>query len=308
MSNGAMAVRKDELAEWPSSLVVSRSPEVVLAEAQDAAAALKRVIDAKPKKVQFGGETYLEFEDWQTVGRFYGIAPRIARTQYVNYGGATGWEATAEAVHVETGKVVSSADSMCLTDEEHWRARPKYEWHYVKKTGGTSAEDPGKDELIWEKGNDGKNRPKKFKVQMTDEAVPLFQLRSMAQTRAAAKALRNALAWVVVLAGYKPTPAEEMDGVIGIARTETLQVSAPVSAPAPPMTADQLFETPAEETTRKANESATLLSAIEKRWDTLKTPAALRLKTWERICGPVAYLSPETDPALLADLLRSLGA
>lgn len=42
---------------------------------------------------------------------------------------------------------------------------------------------------------------------------PLFQLRSMAQTRASSKALRNVFAWVVVLAGYKATPAEEMDGV-----------------------------------------------------------------------------------------------
>lgn len=42
---------------------------------------------------------------------------------------------------------------------------------------------------------------------------PLFMLRSMCQTRACAKALRNVLAWVVVLAGYKPTPAEEMEGV-----------------------------------------------------------------------------------------------
>lgn len=39
---------------------------------------------------------------------------------------------------------------------------------------------------------------------------PLFQLKSMAQTRACAKALRNVLAWVVVLAGYAPTPSEEM--------------------------------------------------------------------------------------------------
>lgn len=42
---------------------------------------------------------------------------------------------------------------------------------------------------------------------------PLFQLRSMAQTRAQAKALRSIFSWVVVLAGYAPTPAEEMDGV-----------------------------------------------------------------------------------------------
>lgn len=38
----------------------------------------------------------------------------------------------------------------------------------------------------------------------------LWQLRSMAQTRACAKALRNVLAWIVVLAGYETTPAEEM--------------------------------------------------------------------------------------------------
>lgn len=43
--------------------------------------------------------------------------------------------------------------------------------------------------------------------------APTFQIASMAQTRAAAKALRLLLSWVAVLAGYKPTPAEEMDGI-----------------------------------------------------------------------------------------------
>lgn len=38
-----------------------------------------------------------------------------------------------------------------------------------------------------------------------------FALRSMAQTRASAKALRNAFGWVAELAGYASTPAEEMD-------------------------------------------------------------------------------------------------
>ena len=49
---------------------------------------------------------------------------------------------------------------------------------------------------------------------LNDEAnwskKPLFQLKSMAQTRACAKVLRNVLSWVVVMAGYKPTPSEEM--------------------------------------------------------------------------------------------------
>lgn len=37
-----------------------------------------------------------------------------------------------------------------------------------------------------------------------------FQVRSMAQTRAAVKALRNVFSFVPVLANYSPTPAEEM--------------------------------------------------------------------------------------------------
>lgn len=41
---------------------------------------------------------------------------------------------------------------------------------------------------------------------------PLFQLKSMAQTRAGSKALRQILGFVVALAGYSPTPAEEMTG------------------------------------------------------------------------------------------------
>lgn len=40
---------------------------------------------------------------------------------------------------------------------------------------------------------------------------PSFQLASMAQTRAGSKACSNNLRWVVVLVGFKGTPAEEMD-------------------------------------------------------------------------------------------------
>ena len=40
----------------------------------------------------------------------------------------------------------------------------------------------------------------------------MFQLKSMAQTRACAKALRNVLSFSVVLAGYAPVAAEEITG------------------------------------------------------------------------------------------------
>lgn len=40
---------------------------------------------------------------------------------------------------------------------------------------------------------------------------PAFQLRSMASTRACGKGFRNCLGWVMALAGYATTPAEEME-------------------------------------------------------------------------------------------------
>ena len=139
-----------------------RAPEVVLQEAQRAALALQRVVAGKKKPVIFKGEQYLEFEDWQTVGKFYGLCARTFEATPVEIFGVKGAKARAEVVDLRTGQVVGGAEAYCMRDEENWAAKP------------------------W------------------------FQLASMAQTRAGAKALRNVLAWVVVLAGYRPTPAEEL--------------------------------------------------------------------------------------------------
>ncbi len=144
---------------------IQLAPEAELAEAQKAAASLKKVIQGKPKPVVINGETYLEFEDWQTVGRFYGYTAGVeAAPEYVELGGARGFMATSVALDAR-GIVRSRATAYCMDDEERWQKAPTY------------------------------------------------QLASMAQTRANAKALRNVLSWVTVLAGYKATPAEEMDGV-----------------------------------------------------------------------------------------------
>lgn len=149
------------------ALALQRTPDLVLEEATRAAKALAQVIENKQKKVQFNGKTYLQFEDWQTLGRFYGVTAVCRETKYVNFGddefAIRGFEATADALLVGTGQIISSAEALCLDDEQNWSRKP------------------------------------------------LFQLKSMAQTRACAKALRNVLAWVVVLAGYAPTPAEEME-------------------------------------------------------------------------------------------------
>ncbi|MCR4433809.1 MAG: hypothetical protein NUV70_07160 [Caldiserica bacterium] len=152
-----------EVKEGESSLrPLAQAPEIVLQEAQRAATALQRVVANKRKPVIFRGEQYLEFEDWQTVAKFYGLCTRSVEAVPVEIFGIKGAKAKAEVIDLRTGMVVGGAEAYCMRDEENWKEKP------------------------W------------------------FQLASMAQTRAGAKALRNVLAWVVVLAGYRPTPAEEL--------------------------------------------------------------------------------------------------
>lgn len=211
-----------------AELVVRREPEVVLAEAQKVAASLMSVISNKTKKVMLNGEQYLELEDWQTAGRFYGVTPRVTRIEYVTYqtptGQVCGFRACAEAVRAD-GFVLSSAEADCLNDEEKWRSKPRYD-RQIEMTSGEWVSEPvdeakyPKSAWKWLGTKDDKNdprRPSSRRVKAADEPVPLFQLKSMAQTRACSKVLRNVLAWVVVLAGYRPTPAEELDGVPGVA-------------------------------------------------------------------------------------------
>lgn len=227
-----------EEASLATTRTMELAPQVVLDEAAHAARALSAVIAQKPRKVLMNGEQYLEFEDWQTVGRFYGItAAAVGEPEFVTMGDAAGFKATSVALDA-SGRELSRATAYCLNDEEKWSSRPKYEWAYVLKSGGHSVEDPGADELVWEPNPNkpGKNRPRKERIQTGLERVPLFQLASMAQTRANAKALRNVLSWVVVLAGYRPTPAEELDAQVVETVATDVQQEAPAPSPGPATT------------------------------------------------------------------------
>lgn len=159
------------VATVDSDLSVMRAPQAVVDEAKIAARVLTDIIEQKKKPVKFNGEQYLEFEDWQTIGKFYGLACRTLDPEPMEIrtdDGLTvvgGAKARAEVVEVKSGRVIGTASAWCLRDEPNWKHKP------------------------W------------------------FQLASMAQTRAGARAMRNLLSWVVVLAGYKTTPAEEMTEV-----------------------------------------------------------------------------------------------
>ncbi len=64
---------------------------------------------------------------------------------------------------------------------------------------------------------------------------PRYARRSMAITRATGKAYRISFSWIMSLAGYATTPAEEMDGIIEGEFVEKQQkpVTPPIAQPAP---------------------------------------------------------------------------
>lgn len=202
----------EELARYEGEdLVVTRDPQDVIAEARKAAQAVIQVIQNKPKPVKINGEQYFELEDWSMLARFYGLTAKITETKPVNFGPVRGWEAHAIVVD-RKGVEVGAADGMCLNDEEKWSTKPKYEYHYLLKDGTTQKENPPKAKIVWiDNPKTGRKMPQTKKVKVGDEQVPFFQLRSMAQTRACSKALRQVLSWVVVLVGLKPTAMDEQN-------------------------------------------------------------------------------------------------
>jgi hypothetical protein len=171
MTNLPAKIEQEVLAVAPANIDPIKEVEF----ARKCAVALVDIIKNKKKKVMMNGEQYIEFEDWQTLARFYRLTVGIewSKPYTEDDGNVMGYGARAIVTN-ENGQTVSAAEADCRRDERNWMDKPD------------------------------------------------FQLRSMAQTRASAKALRNVLAWVVVLAEYKdekgqvvkvrPTPAEELNG------------------------------------------------------------------------------------------------
>jgi len=112
---------------------------------------------------RLGGQSdHIQYEGWQTAGKYYGYSVKTFGTEYIEYSGTWGFKAKSVVVNERTGIEVGGAEALCMSDEQNWKNKPK------------------------------------------------FQLASMAQTRAGSKALRQILGFVVALAGYNPTPLEEM--------------------------------------------------------------------------------------------------
>lgn len=172
------------LAPIEGGLSVIGSPQQILKQHQEVANLLMDFVEKRQLFQQIGKNRHIYIEAWQFCGHFYGITAKERETVPFldELTGAAGFKSTADIVLINSGQVISAASALCLNNEDNWNERPKY---------------------AWENGN---------RTQVGTTRVPSQQLASMAQTRAMSKALSNVLRFVVVLAGFSTTPAEEMTG------------------------------------------------------------------------------------------------
>ena len=160
----------------PGGLVTlfgSDDPAVVIEKAGRTARSLMAVVNAQGLSVRLDhGQDFLKIEAWTLLGTMVGVFAVPVWTRPVKDGDRTvGWEARVEARTI-AGAVVGAGESMCTRDETTTK----------------------------------RNGDKIHRWAEADEHA----LRSMAQTRAASKALSLPLRFIATLAGYSGTPYEEM--------------------------------------------------------------------------------------------------
>ena len=96
--------------ESKALVVPQEEPHEVIAAAQIAAKELKYIIDSQPNRLVVGGKRYLFFEDWQTLGKFYGVSARVLSTEeIIRNKQPVGYLAKAAAV--QNGYEVSTAEA-----------------------------------------------------------------------------------------------------------------------------------------------------------------------------------------------------
>lgn len=163
----------------PVTLFGANDPRDVVEAASRHAVVLKDVLKERELYKIIGKKAHVLVEGWTLLGSMVGVYAIVEWTRRLE--DPEGWEARAVA-RTRSGDVVGAAEAQCTRAENMWSFEP------IGKNGR--------------------------KLEARDD----YALRSMAQTRAVSKALRGPLGFIVHLAGYQVTPAEEMPVIDGQAQ------------------------------------------------------------------------------------------
>jgi hypothetical protein len=182
-------------------LIVAASPREFLAKAQEVAEALVDVVRQQKFYVTIRGNEHPQVEAWQTLGAL--LAP------FSDHGGVfahTVWarpqldpvtgQARLTCYTVRERRTKGEGPEREVIEREYEVEGYDYEARVEARTAtglvvGTAEATCSRKESQWAREDD-------------------HAVKSMAQTRATSKALKAGTGWLMVLAGYKATPAEEM--------------------------------------------------------------------------------------------------
>jgi hypothetical protein len=156
-----------------TTLFGTDNPNEVLEHAQEHAKVLMRVVKERELSKRIGDADHLLVEAWTLLGAQVGVFPVAETVEPVEVDGVAGFRASVKAV-TRNGDVVGRSVAYCMRDENLWSLTP------TNKYGKAL------------------------------EVRNLHALAAMAETRATSRALRKPLGFIVQLAGYNPTAAEEM--------------------------------------------------------------------------------------------------
>lgn len=191
--------------EGGGAIIRADEPADVIAKATKIADALKDLIEAQNLAVNVGGRRkHVEVGGWQALGSMLGALggqPLHAETLWTRPVAGDDGRPRVTTYHVHEVRkkwggprgqrqVVETTEVDYDADGLDWEARVEIRTPEGVVVGSADAM-CSRAESTW------MNRP--------DPAV-----RSMAETRAESRAYRRAVGWIVNIAGYNPTPAEEM--------------------------------------------------------------------------------------------------
>ena len=191
-------------------------PLLVIERATAVANALKPIIAAQELAQNIQGKDHVKVEGWTTLGAMLGVFPVLVWARRIE----PATEYDVELIHyewiTEPGKQRKTkrekARSNYTVNGYDWEAR--YEARTIDgRVVGAAEGMCSRTESKWAKDPD-------------------YALRSMAQTRATSRALRGPLGFIITLAGYSATPAEEVHEDMA-PRATRRQSSRPAQAPPP---------------------------------------------------------------------------
>lgn len=171
------------------------TPAEVIQQATAVADALKPILQAQGMTTRIGPKDHVQIEGWQTLGALLKVTPVCVSTRRIE----------PKAMYTVKGKkrkwgkvdgrrqVVEEFDYSYEVEGYSWESTVEARTLDGRTIGSADAM-CSREEDKWKDDDD-------------------FALRSMAQTRAGSKALASVLRFVVTLAGYSGTPAEEMQNV-----------------------------------------------------------------------------------------------